>query len=154
MVIKPLPVAFIFFTMFFFMGAVFAEEEKRELVLIASGNSKHNEFTLHELRKIFLGHAVKKNNVLVQGIRNISNDSVYQVFLQKLMHLSARNYEKRILLKTFRTGVRPVLTIKTLGELDVALNGNSNKISYIWSDEVLQLTDIKIIQSIWIGKTH
>lgn len=123
----------------------------RELVLVSSVSSDYAPLTRLEIRKVFLGYPVKKDNKEIYAIRNISDNKTYEIFLQKLIGLSAKNYERRLLLNTFHSGSPRVTAEESLQKLVTILNNNKAIVTFMWLDEVESLSGIKVIQTLWEG---
>ena len=121
----------------------------RELVLVASATSDLKPLSLFEVRKIFLGHPVKRDDRLIRAIRNKSDSEGYQIFLQKLIHLSAKNYERRLMSKMFRTGTATVSVASTLPSLKATLLNDGANVSVMWLDDVESDDDLTVIQMLW-----
>ncbi|MBN4055615.1 hypothetical protein JYU12_02605 [bacterium AH-315-K03] len=121
----------------------------RDLVLVSAASNNHKPLSVFEIRKIFLGYSVKKNNKQIFAIRNKSDDKAYQIFLQKFIHLSAKNYERRLLSKTFRTGSPKVSLAQSVAELKSALIDNKSNISIMWFDEIKPGDGLQVIQTLW-----
>lgn len=134
--------------------AITPTSNARELVLIGANIPEHQSFTSFEVRKLFLGHPIKKNNKIFKAIINTSDDMAYQVFLQKIIHLSEKNYERKLLSQKFRTGSLNVLSEPTLLKLNKALNKDKSRLSFSWLDEISQKNSIKVIQTLWKGDIH
>lgn len=124
----------------------------QELVLVASSAADYKIPTLFEVRKLFFGYPIQRNNIPLNAIINKSNEAGYQIFLQKVIHLSARNYERRMLSKTFRTGSPAVQEVATLSALKNKLASNKFSVSVMWRKEVEQEPNLKIIQVLWKEK--
>jgi hypothetical protein len=123
--------------------------EARELVLVSSISSDYTPLTRHEVRKVFLGYPVKKDNKEIYAIRNISDNKTYEIFLQKLIGLSAKGYERRLLLNTFHSGSPRVSSEDSLQELVTILHDDKAIVTFMWLDEVESLSEIKVIQTLW-----
>jgi len=121
----------------------------KELALVSSINANYQPLSSFEIRKIFLGYPIKRENTQLIAIRNTSDETSYQIFLQKVIHLSARNYERRLMSKTFRTGTPTVLEISSLPKLKDKLHSNEFNISVMWLEEALLDSKLKVIQILW-----
>lgn len=121
----------------------------KELVLVSSTTANYEPLSSFEIRKIFLGYPIKRENTLLIAVRNKSDDEGYQIFLQKVIHLSARNYERRLMSKTFRTGTPTVLEIDTLSALKTKLLNNEFNISVMWLEDVELDSNLKVMQRLW-----
>lgn len=118
----------------------------RELVLVGASPINYPVFSLFEVRKIFLGYPVKRQEAVINGIINYTDEKAYQVFLQKLIHLSAKNYERRLLSKTFRTGAPTVSKSDTLSDLKSKLLSDKTKVSVLWRDQLESNDGLIVIQ--------
>jgi len=121
----------------------------KELVLVSSVNANYEPLSSFEVRKIFLGYPIKRGNASINAIRNKIDEDSYQIFLQKVIHLSARNYERRIISKTFRTGTPVVGEVDTLSALKDELQRNKFSVSVMWLEDAQLDSSIKVIQRLW-----
>ncbi len=121
----------------------------RELVLVTSTANNLKSLSMFEIRKIFLGYQVERDGQMVYAIRNKSDDAAYQIFLQKLVHMSENNYERRLLSKTFRTGTHGVSAIKSFTSLKKVLLAEPSHLSIIWRADLESGDGLKVIQSVW-----
>ena len=126
----------------------------RELVVVSSNATDYLPMSRFELRKLFLGYPVKQNGKVISAIRNTSDDRAYQLFLQQLIHLSAKNYERRLMAKTFKTGAANVPTADSLDHLINELIEADSTLSFMWMDEVDAQYGVKVIQSIGNDTVH
>jgi len=121
----------------------------KELVLVSSITVNYQPLSLFEVRKIFLGYPIKRENTPLIAIRNKSDEESYQIFLQKVIHLSARNYERRLMSKTFRTGTPTVLAVDSLLALKYKLLNNEFNVSVMWLEDVELDSKLKVLQTLW-----
>jgi len=126
-----------------------ATAEPRDLVLVGAASANHSSLSRLEVRKIFLGYPVTRNGKPIYAVRNKSDLISYQIFLQKFIHLSAKNYERRLLSKTFRTGTPKVSAASSLLDLKTALANDPANISIMWRDEAAASNNLRIIQTLW-----
>jgi len=122
----------------------------KQLVLVSSTAANYEPLSSFEVRKIFLGFPIKRKNTLLTAIRNKSDEESYQVFLQKVIHLSAKNYERRLMSKTFRTGTTSVSSIATLPALTNKLLSNKSNLSVMWRKDVEVNHNLKVVQVLWV----
>lgn len=121
----------------------------KELVLVGATVANYAALSPFEVRKIFLGYPIRRDNNLLVAIINKSDETNYQIFLQKVVHLSARNYERRLMSKTFRTGTPTVLEVDNLPALKKKLLSNAFNVSVMWVEDVESQSDLKVIQTLW-----
>ncbi|OUR64643.1 hypothetical protein A9Q79_04905 [Methylophaga sp. 42_25_T18] len=120
----------------------------RELVVVSSNATDYSPISRFELRKLFLGYPVKQNGKVISAIRNTSDDRAYSIFLQKLIRLSAKNYERRLMAKTFKTGAANVPIADSFNMLIDDLIETDSALSFMWMDEVEAQPGVKFIESI------
>jgi len=127
--------------------------QAKELVLVGSTAADFKPLSLFETRNIFLGYQVKRGDITLTAIRNINDEASYQIFLQKVVHLSARNYERRLMSKTFRTGTATVQASESLTTLKKQLYSNKYSVSVMWLKDVELNDKLKVIQVLWKEST-
>jgi len=120
-----------------------------EFVLVGAVSPDRDPFTLYEIRKIFLGHSVERDGARIKGVINVADQDNYSVFLQKLIHLSAKDYERRLVSRTFRTGVSSVSKAETFAELKLTLLADASAISVVRSDQLEGSDGLEVIQVLW-----
>jgi hypothetical protein len=129
-------------------GALAAE---RSLVLVRSEQATVPPLTEQEVRKLFLGEALIKNGQRVQALRNGTSPFLYEVFLQKIVFMSARNYERQLLSRVFRLGGQRPPAYEDLNELIAALMNNPAAVTFMWEDEARTIPGIKVSTQLWQG---
>ena len=141
--------------LFFFLGSfhtTMAQNTQRQLVIVASDKSSISNLSQTELRRLFLGVIVIKNGIRIRPICNISSDVLYEVFLQKVIFMSARQYERHLLTRIFRHGGKKPAMYKNTKRIINELETNPNSISFMWEKNVIKTTSIKVIQPLWSGQ--
>lgn len=129
-------------------------ENQRSLLVVTSIDSSLTSISPKEVRKLFLGVPVSIEGIRLQPLRNITDREIQEVFLQKVMFMSERNYERRLLSFVFRHGGERPETFPTLPELVHALRKSSDTISYMWSDELANYKDLKSVGVLWNGQIN
>ena len=115
------------------------------LVIVTSNKSKVTSLNRKELRRVYLGLAVVKNELKVRPIRNLSNEDLHEVFLQKVMFMSSRTYERQLNMRTIRKGLKPPAEYMTSNNVMKALLGNEESIAYMWKSEADSNPNIRIL---------
>lgn len=129
--------------------ATFSAE--RRMVLVSSAQSDIPTLSALELRHLFLGMPIVKNGRKLQPLRNNTDPVLYEVFLQKIVFLSARNYEHHLLSQVFRLGGQRPPLYADINELVNALKSRPGSVSYMWADTAQTQADIRIIEDLWQG---
>jgi len=119
------------------------------LVLVCSVKSPLTSLSHTEVRKLFLGVPVEKHGVQLIPLRNTSDTSLTEVFLQKVIFMSKRKYEHQLVTRVFRYGgVRPKV-YKKLAEIVDELQQSPEAVTYMWSNQLVQADGIKSIGVLW-----
>ncbi len=133
------------------IAATFASNNvaAKELVLVSSNTAHYQTFSKLEIKKLFLGYSMIKNSTKIQAIRNLSDQLSYQIFLQNIISMSAKNYERRLMSKTFRTGSTSVSSQHSLSKLKQQLTAQESHVSVMWRHDILEEDKLKIVQVLW-----
>ncbi len=85
------------------------------LVLVTARSNQIEKLQPRQFRKLFLDVPVFSNNEQLIPLINTSDKLLYEIFLQKVVYMSVRNYERMLISNTFRTGrPRPEMFHKDL----------------------------------------
>jgi hypothetical protein len=123
--------------------------EPSRLALVASTESATQKFTPAQLRKVFLGLEDKHAGNSVRPLRNMSDRRLYDVFLQKVVFMSARNYERLLLSRVINMGGRRPPIYSSQKNLVQALRADPFAVSYMWETTAKNTPGIKILQPLW-----
>ena len=102
-----------------------------------------------ELRKVFLSVPVTKADQSIEGLRNLSDDRLNEIFLQTLVSMTDRVYERRLLTLTIQTGRPRPRTLDDIDAIVSLLKENSNLITYMWSEDFHAAQGLKILKVLW-----
>ncbi len=130
------------------IGTALAEETP---VLVSSRSAPAFQLTRKEVRLLFMGLPVTKDSRSLQALLNISDPLAYQVFLQKVIYMSAQNYEKRLLSKVFRLGGRRPPKFRDQKQLLRALTTRPDTVSFMWESRARQHPQLRIVTPLWSG---
>ena len=131
-------------------AVVHADDASRTLVLAAGGNTDIHGLTVDDVRFIFMGAPVVKNNLRLRPVLNESDPLLREVFLQKVMFVSWTHYQRRLVEESFRSGwpMPDVATDST--SLVRTLQAQPGTVTYMWESNAHEL-GVKIIQVLWSG---
>lgn len=131
-----------------------AYAEHKSLVLVCGAHSDIQRLTTLEVRKLFLGHPIIniKDGQRLAPFRNISDPLLQEVFLQKIMFISERSYERKMLSKALHFGGVKPRVFQKLSSLIKALNNDPHSVSYMWESEVVNNPNIKVVTRLWDGQ--
>lgn len=125
----------------------------RSLHFVCSVDSSLASLSHADARKLFMGTPMFSNSTRILPVLNTSDPLVTEVFLQKIIFMSKRDYERQLVSRVYRLGgVRPS-EISVLADLILALQTNAGAVSYMWSDQISSHDGIKSLGMIWSNST-
>lgn len=127
-----------------------AEREYR-LVLVAKNDVEMKSFSPRELRKIFLGNKVYQKNTRIIPLINKATPILDEVFLQKIVFMSKRHFDRQIMSNVYRRGVSKPKSYQSVDDAVRMLNNIPNSITYMW-EETAKKRKLTVIQLLWRGK--
>jgi hypothetical protein len=136
-------------------SVTFADDtHQRQLVLVAAAHSPLAELSNNDVRRIYLGLSDAKSTQRPVPIGNRSDRLLYEVFLQKIVFMSARNYERQILSHVYQTGNQRLEMYENQDDIVQQLKNNPTAISYMWESEAKTKSGLRILQTIWEGNVE
>lgn len=125
--------------------------EDRTLVLVSSVNANIRSLSYKEVRRLYLGAPVLNEGQPIKPLRNLQEPFLEEVFLQKVIFLSARGYDNHLLSRVFRMGGLRPEAFENKTSLFTALHEYSHAVTYMWEDEVEKNNELKKIGALWTG---
>jgi len=128
-------------------------DEPREvtLVLVSAGDLGGSQLTPNQLRRVFLGIPLSVGGQHIRALRNTSDPLLNEIFLQKVVYMSERRYQRQLVSLTFRTGrVRPP-RFDRRDALVRALKSTPGSVSVMWERDARAVPDLHVIQVLWKG---
>jgi len=120
-----------------------------QVVLVAGENSPIENLSPLELRKAYFGIVIRHDNQIIRPLRNSSDARLSQIFLQSVVAMSERSYERRLFSLTLKSGRPRPEEFTDQNNLVSALREYPYSISYMWRSDAEQSPGIKIIDRIW-----
>ena len=121
----------------------------REVVLVAASTSPLHNLDSLELRKIYLGFIVKRDDKIVRGLRNTGDKTLNSIFLQTVVAMSDKSYMRRLLFLPLRQGTPRPVEYEQLENLLKALSTNPYSVTYMWKGDAVRSSDVKILRVLW-----
>jgi hypothetical protein len=119
------------------------------LVLVTHADSPITEVSNLDVRKVFLGIEIRQDGNAIRGVRNKSDEKINAIFMQYIVAMSERSYQRRLLSFTLRYGRPRPPEVSNTGQLTDQLTEDPYAISYMWLEEAEALDNIKILRVIW-----
>jgi hypothetical protein len=103
-----------------------------------------------DLRKLYLGFVVYfAEGLQIHPLSNNSDPRVREIFLQDVVGMSARTYDRRLLTLTLQTGRHRPETFTDLEDVLQAISENSLAVAFVWLEDVEDRDGIKILRVLW-----
>ncbi len=129
---------------------VIAADQVKTLVIVSDTGVPIEKISIGDVRKLYLGYPVKLNGQEVHPIINRSDPLLYVVFLQKIVFLSSRSYQRRLKAQLFRSGKRGIPEVDNKEELQKRIKETKNTISFMWLESMPNKT-LDNTRKIWSG---
>ncbi len=133
--------------------ATSANAEERRLLLITKPDYKPLPLDKNELRRLFLGIPVYRKGERLVPLVNKSGDLCYQVFLQSILGMSQKRYERVLVSGFYRQGVRSPSIYADQQNLLFDLKDKKLGISFLFDNGTGEEKQFNVVQEIWISDT-
>lgn len=137
----------IIFCMLAFMPV--ASLAHHQVVLVTNTSCPLNTLSSLELRKIYFGIKVRRNNFQIRGLRNLTNSQLDKIFHQTVVAMTSKSYSRRLLAQILNSGTPRIAKFYNTEALKAELSNNTCNITYMWEEEVIHFQDLKIIKLLW-----
>jgi len=125
----------------------FAEDDA--VVLVTGHDSPIESISSLDVRKAYLGIAVTVGDNNIRALRRSDDEQLNQVFLQSVIAMSHRSYERRLLSLTLKFGTPRPVEVRDREELLKMLTENPSTIAYMWKSNAESDPRVKIIRALW-----
>lgn len=127
--------------------AVLADES---VVLIVSKDSNIATISSIELRKLYLGFTVDASNGQpIKVITNATESRLQDIFLQAVMGMSRRSYDRRLLTLTLQSGRQRPAEMTDLNKILLSVHSELNALTFVWRKDIEGRDDIKVLRELW-----
>lgn len=125
-----------------------APADELRLVLVASAKSQLAGMTPAEVRRLYLGIPIVKDGKEVIPVRNTSDPKIQEVFLQRVLFMSAHAYERQMTARVYRSGGNRIRDYNDFRKLVAALEEDPRSVTYMPHEAASTISGIKIIASL------
>ena len=102
-----------------------------------------------ELRKVFLGVPVTRDNVRLKPLLNSTDPLATSIFLQQVIFMSEREYRRQLVSRVFRFGDQPPTEHKEIRSLVEDLRSTPGSLTFMWSDQLESYEGLESLGVIW-----
>lgn len=120
-----------------------------ELVLVTSAQSRINAPSILDVRKAYLGITVRQGSTTIRALRNLSDDKIDSIFLQSVVAMSERAYERRLIEGSLRFGRPRPAEFDSEEDLIAAILAAPGTITYMWREDAERLQQLKVLEILW-----
>ena len=131
------------------LGAEPSARADESLVLFVSAESPVSRLEIIEVRELFLGLTVIRNDRMLRAFDNYSDSRVHEVFLQNVIAMPESAYVRRLLLITLQQGGRRPGVYNSKTELLNAVAADPSAVSIAWATDVASDRRFKILRVLW-----
>ncbi|HEC13306.1 MAG TPA: hypothetical protein ENI80_08695 [Acidiferrobacteraceae bacterium] len=121
---------------------------------MATAEANMPPLTQAEIRKAYLGVAIRKGGYDIIPVRNVTDPLLYEVFLQKIIFMSARKYEHQLTNRVLKWGGRRPARYSSLLLLAKDLKQHPGTITYMWARTLEAVPGTKVVQELWAGPVN
>jgi hypothetical protein len=119
------------------------------VVLVTGKDSPVEQLSSLDIRKAYLGILVRMEDITVHPVRRRDDERLNQIFLQSVIAMSQRSYERRLLSLVLRFGTpRPVI-VSDHDALVQELTSRPIAIGYMWKSDAEADDRVRIIKVLW-----
>lgn len=115
------------------------------LVIVTHVTSSIGVLSQAQARKIYLGVPLDVGGKSVQPLINRSNQELYEVFLQKVLFMSAKAYERHMAHAEFAADVHTPLVYRSESKLIDYLNAHPNSIACLTEQSAVHSPSLRVI---------
>ena len=119
------------------------------VVLVTDKDSRIGELKTLDIRKAYLGIAVTIDGRIIRPLRLKNDERLNQIFLQSVIAMSRRSYERRLLSLALKYGNPRPTEVDNREELLKSIVEYSPSIGYMWKSDAESDARVKIIKVLW-----
>jgi hypothetical protein len=127
-------------------------ETQRMVLVTATPGITAEDIDRDTARKLFLGRPIIWESQRITPIVNHSEDLLYQIFLQNVIHMSDSHYERYMLSSVFRLGGKRPRTVTDLDTLINVVRSRPATVTFMWESTARTTPGINVITELWKGE--
>jgi hypothetical protein len=122
-----------------------ASAQEGSLVLVAGTKSPLPAIAAHEVRRVYLGVPLVVGDKEVVPLLNLTALETKELFLQKVLFMSAPVYERHMVGRVFRNGGSRIVEFQEAQALVNALTSNPYAISFMSPQDAGKIAALRIL---------
>ena len=131
------------------MLSVTASWASDALVLVTSSDSPITDISSLDIRKTYLGISVTIAGSTVRPVRQQNDSRLNLIFLQSVIAMSQRSYERRLLSMMLKYGTPRPTEVDDREALIEMLERNPHAIGYMWESDARSDSRVRKVKVLW-----
>jgi len=128
------------------MTAAWADDT---MVLVTSSESPITDISSLDIRKAYLGISVRIAGSTVRPILQLDDDRLNLIFLQSVIAMSQKSYDRRLLSMMLKFGTPRPGKADSREALIETLQGNPYAIGYMWKSDAESDARVRTVKVLW-----
>ena len=124
-----------------------ADAAEPQLVLVASAKSQVAPISAANARRLYLGVPLVQDGHEVIALRNATDPGTQELFLQRVLFMSAQAYDRQISGRVYRSGGNRIAEYTAQRELIDKLLTEPWAVTYMSSEAAAREPDLKVVSS-------
>ncbi len=122
---------------------------ERQVVLVVGADSAVEDLGPLDIQKLFLALPVLRDGHPLHPVRNVSEASLENIFLQYVVAMSQSAYDRRILTQALQQGRPRPLELNSRNAIVETLTADKYAVSYMWLKDVPPGRRLKVVRVLW-----
>jgi hypothetical protein len=119
------------------------------VVLVTGSESPIEDISSLDIRKAYLGTPVHIGGYSVRAFRQGGDEQLNNIFLQSVMAMSQKSYERRLLSLVIKFATPRPTVVNSNDELVDLLVRYPSSIAYMWKRDAKADPRVKIVRTLW-----
>lgn len=121
-----------------------AHAEEQRIAIIVNAESGITAISAKQTRRAYLGASIVLNGIEIKPLLNQTDQLAGEVFLQKILFMSADAYQRQLIARSFQGGSRPK-AYEDRTALLAALHSDNAAITFMLYETAINTPGIRII---------
>lgn len=121
-----------------------AYADEQRIAIIVNAESNITTISAKQARRAYLGASIVLSGIEIKPLLNQTDTLATEVFLQRILFMSADAYERQLISRSFQGGSRPK-AYENLSALLTALHNDNAAITFMLYETAAEIPGIRII---------
>lgn len=125
---------------------------QRTVVLVTNESCSMETISTLDVRKAYFGVTVNIEGSIIRPFRLNDDSNLNQIFLQSVIAMSEKSYERRLLSLVLKYGTPRPEEFNSVADLTNALRRSKCGIAYMFKQDADELDGIRTVKLLWHGE--